>query len=204
MVETEAHLVDHVLPRIPMRQWVVRFPWPLAAACGVRRTSLGRLAHSGPGDRDQSIVQRTHPKSGSATGRRCPDRDDYLHSARGLSPQSERPPPYPRARWRSGAISYRGGAPGRTQDHDAAQPRPHGRLTALPRQTVHRRPRRLLAQLRCCLQSTRSQKARARHSLQGAPARVPGVPEPTHPHGVMLGGLRAQVPVLRWDHPRII
>ena len=48
MVETAAHLVDPVLPRIPMRQWVVTFPWPLAAACGVRRTSLGRLADSGP------------------------------------------------------------------------------------------------------------------------------------------------------------
>ena len=35
-------------------------------------------------------------------------------------------------------------------------------------QTVHRRPRRLLAQLRRCLQSTRSQKARARNSLHGA------------------------------------
>ena len=55
-------------------------------------------------------------------------------------------------------------------------------MTALPKQTVHRRPRRLLAQLRRGLQSTRSQKARARNSLHGAPAHLPGVREPTHPH----------------------
>ncbi len=29
MVETAAQLVDHVLPRVPVRQWVVSFPWPL-------------------------------------------------------------------------------------------------------------------------------------------------------------------------------
>ena len=29
MAETAAHLVDHVLPRVPMRQWVLSFPWPL-------------------------------------------------------------------------------------------------------------------------------------------------------------------------------
>jgi hypothetical protein len=27
MVETAARLVDHVLPRVPMRQWLVPFPW---------------------------------------------------------------------------------------------------------------------------------------------------------------------------------
>ena len=29
MVETAAHLVDHVFPRVPVRQWVLSFPWPL-------------------------------------------------------------------------------------------------------------------------------------------------------------------------------
>ena len=29
MMETAAHLVDHVLPRAPLRQWVLSFPWPL-------------------------------------------------------------------------------------------------------------------------------------------------------------------------------
>jgi hypothetical protein len=29
MVETSAHLVDNVLPDVPVRQWVLTFPWPL-------------------------------------------------------------------------------------------------------------------------------------------------------------------------------
>ena len=29
MVETAAHLVDHVIPRVPVRQWVLSFPIPL-------------------------------------------------------------------------------------------------------------------------------------------------------------------------------
>ena len=29
MVESAAHLVDHVLPEQPIRQWVLTFPFPL-------------------------------------------------------------------------------------------------------------------------------------------------------------------------------
>ncbi|MGH8647633.1 MAG: transposase zinc-binding domain-containing protein [Gammaproteobacteria bacterium] len=29
MAETAAHLVDHVIPRVPVRQWVISFPIPL-------------------------------------------------------------------------------------------------------------------------------------------------------------------------------
>ena len=29
MAETAAHLVDHVIPRVPVRQWVLSFPIPL-------------------------------------------------------------------------------------------------------------------------------------------------------------------------------
>ena len=29
MIETSAHLIDHVLPPVPVRQWVLAFPWPL-------------------------------------------------------------------------------------------------------------------------------------------------------------------------------
>ena len=29
MAETAAHLVDHVIPRVPVRQWMVSFPIPL-------------------------------------------------------------------------------------------------------------------------------------------------------------------------------
>jgi NAD(P)-dependent dehydrogenase (short-subunit alcohol dehydrogenase family) len=29
MAESAAHLVDHVIPRVPIRQWVLSFPIPL-------------------------------------------------------------------------------------------------------------------------------------------------------------------------------
>jgi hypothetical protein len=29
MVESAAHLVDHVFPEVPVRQWVLTFPLPL-------------------------------------------------------------------------------------------------------------------------------------------------------------------------------
>ncbi|MBT5155916.1 MAG: hypothetical protein HOM44_17655 [Gammaproteobacteria bacterium] len=29
MVETSAHLADNVLPNVPVRQWLLSFPWPL-------------------------------------------------------------------------------------------------------------------------------------------------------------------------------
>ena len=29
MVETAAHLVGHVIPRVPVRQWVLSFPIPI-------------------------------------------------------------------------------------------------------------------------------------------------------------------------------
>ena len=29
MAESAAHLVDHVLPEVPLRQWVISFPWRL-------------------------------------------------------------------------------------------------------------------------------------------------------------------------------
>ena len=28
-METSAHLIDHVLPAVPVRQWVLSFAWPL-------------------------------------------------------------------------------------------------------------------------------------------------------------------------------
>ncbi len=29
MIETSAHLIDHVIPPVPTRQWVLSFPWPV-------------------------------------------------------------------------------------------------------------------------------------------------------------------------------
>ena len=33
MAETAAHLVDHVLPEVPIRQWVLTLPYPLRYRC---------------------------------------------------------------------------------------------------------------------------------------------------------------------------
>jgi hypothetical protein len=56
MVETAAHLVDYVIPRVPVRQWVVSFPIPLRILfaahpdplCPPRQAALAD--HSGPAD----------------------------------------------------------------------------------------------------------------------------------------------------------
>jgi len=43
MLDSAAHLVDHVLPRVPMRQWVLTFPWPLRLLFAARPTLLTRV-----------------------------------------------------------------------------------------------------------------------------------------------------------------
>lgn len=43
MVESAAGLVDHVLPRVPVRQWVLSFPWPLRPLCAARPELLTRV-----------------------------------------------------------------------------------------------------------------------------------------------------------------
>ncbi len=43
MVETAAHLVDHVFPRVPVRQWVLSFPWPLRLLFAARPEVLTRV-----------------------------------------------------------------------------------------------------------------------------------------------------------------
>lgn len=42
MIETSAHLVDHVIPEVPVRQWVLSFPWPLRLLFASRPDALGR------------------------------------------------------------------------------------------------------------------------------------------------------------------
>jgi ribosomal protein S27E len=45
MVETSAHLVDHVFPRVPVRQWVLSFPYPLRfLSCSLRGPRRSRVA----------------------------------------------------------------------------------------------------------------------------------------------------------------
>ena len=42
MVETSAHLVDHVLPHVPVRQWVLSFPYPLRFLFASKPEALSR------------------------------------------------------------------------------------------------------------------------------------------------------------------
>ena len=42
MVETSAHLVDHVVPVVPVRQWVLSFPWPLRLLFSRQPDTLSR------------------------------------------------------------------------------------------------------------------------------------------------------------------
>lgn len=42
MVETSAHLVDHVFPEVPVRQWVLSFPYPLRFLFASRPAALPR------------------------------------------------------------------------------------------------------------------------------------------------------------------
>jgi hypothetical protein len=42
MIETSAHLIDHVIPKTPVRQWVLSFPWPLRLLFARRPDTLSR------------------------------------------------------------------------------------------------------------------------------------------------------------------
>ncbi|TFH49994.1 MAG: hypothetical protein E4H01_03190 [Lysobacterales bacterium] len=75
MVESAAHLVDYVLPRVPIRQWVVSFPWPLRL--GVRLAA--RVADPRPGDCDSRLVQCRHTTSGPGSWSGRPDGHRRLH-----------------------------------------------------------------------------------------------------------------------------
>ncbi len=43
MIETSAHLIDHVLPAVPIRQWVLAFPWPLRLLLSTRPATVSRV-----------------------------------------------------------------------------------------------------------------------------------------------------------------
>jgi ribosomal protein S27E len=42
MIETSAHLIDHVIPKAPIRQWVLSFPWPLRLLFARQPDTLSR------------------------------------------------------------------------------------------------------------------------------------------------------------------
>ncbi len=43
MIETSAHLIDHVLPPVPIRHWVLAFPWPLRLLLSTRPEAVTRV-----------------------------------------------------------------------------------------------------------------------------------------------------------------
>ena len=43
MIETSARLIDHVLPAVPIRQWVLAFPWPLRLLLSTRPEAVTRV-----------------------------------------------------------------------------------------------------------------------------------------------------------------
>ncbi len=70
MVESAAHLVDHVLPRVPMRQWVVSFPWPLRLVFAARPQWLTRVLGIVTRALSSAVIRRAGlgPGQGAQTG----------------------------------------------------------------------------------------------------------------------------------------
>ncbi len=70
MVESASHLVDHVLPRVPMRQWVVSFPRPLRLVFASRPEWLSRVLGIVTRTLSSAVIRRPgrHPGQGTETG----------------------------------------------------------------------------------------------------------------------------------------
>jgi hypothetical protein len=98
MAETAAHLVDHVVPRVPVRQWVLSFPIPLRllfAAHPHLLFSVLQIVHRVIATFliKQARLQRTEAKTGALNSyndspRWFPVRDFYLiHLHTGFTPK---------------------------------------------------------------------------------------------------------------------
>ena len=63
MAQTGAHLVDHVIPHVPVRQWVLSLPIPLRLLLAAQPKLLTLVLH---------VVHhlRRHPVSTSCGGKR--------------------------------------------------------------------------------------------------------------------------------------
>ncbi len=70
MVESAAHLVDHVLPRVPILQWVVSFPWPLRLVFASRPQWLTRVLGIVTRALSSAVIRRAGlgPGQGAQTG----------------------------------------------------------------------------------------------------------------------------------------
>ena len=72
MAETAAYLVDNILPRVPVRQWVLSFPMPLRSLFAVHPeliTPVLRIIHRAVGSFliRQTGVKRNDAASGAIT-----------------------------------------------------------------------------------------------------------------------------------------
>ena len=70
MVETSAHLIDHVIPAVPVRQWVFSFPWPLRLLFARQPSTLGRCLAVIIRAIETDLIHRAGPTraSGAQTG----------------------------------------------------------------------------------------------------------------------------------------
>ena len=70
MVETAAHLIDHVIPHVPVRQWVLSFPWPLRMLFAARPEALTRCLDVVVRSIETHLLQRAGLRraSGGRTG----------------------------------------------------------------------------------------------------------------------------------------
>jgi hypothetical protein len=77
MAETSAHLTDHVLPEIPIRQWALSFPWALRLLYSTRAETLSRTL--GIVNRALRIIFDS--QGGSDPQARCTQRRHHIHPA---------------------------------------------------------------------------------------------------------------------------
>ena len=63
MVETAAHLADHVIPRLPVRQWVLSVPKRLLRYCARPAFALQRLREI---DAERLVYESVKPGAGGS------------------------------------------------------------------------------------------------------------------------------------------
>ena len=70
MAQTAAHLLDNVLPRAPMRQWVLTFPWPLRLLFAAHPEWLTRVLGVVTRALSSALLRRAgyRPGDGAQTG----------------------------------------------------------------------------------------------------------------------------------------
>ena len=68
MADSSRYLLEHVVPHITIRQWVVTFPWPLRLVFAARPDWLSKVL--GVVSRAISSAVIGHPDYGAAKGRR--------------------------------------------------------------------------------------------------------------------------------------